>query len=138
MNYLMQEMINAAKETPRMFFAPLIGAIHAVKREFRAKDDGKGASPTEKDGGKSDTCSTTEDTPRPHAAAPAPTAAGKGTSHSDFECVVLVMKKHEESEMRMPGDNERVTIRLIRGFDRFATPPFAEKQNARKNIFGLR
>lgn len=48
MNLLMQEMINAAKETPRMFFAPLIGAFQATKREFLGKDDEKGASPTAK------------------------------------------------------------------------------------------
>ncbi|MGF6400601.1 shikimate 5-dehydrogenase [Pseudomonas frederiksbergensis] len=34
MTTLKQEFVNAAKETPRMFFAPLIGAARAIAREF--------------------------------------------------------------------------------------------------------
>ena len=30
------EFLKAAKETPRLFFAPLIGAVEAVRRELRA------------------------------------------------------------------------------------------------------
>lgn len=31
-----EEFLKAAKETPRLFFAPLIGAVEAVRREFKA------------------------------------------------------------------------------------------------------
>ncbi|MBC2692686.1 MULTISPECIES: hypothetical protein [Pseudomonas] len=29
------EFVNAAKQAPRLFFAPLVGAINAVKSEFQ-------------------------------------------------------------------------------------------------------
>ncbi|MNR58051.1 hypothetical protein D3C85_1789580 [compost metagenome] len=35
MTTLKQEFVNAAKETPRMFFAPLVGAARAIAREFK-------------------------------------------------------------------------------------------------------
>lgn len=34
MNDFMREVVEAAKESPRLFFAPLIGAIEAVRREM--------------------------------------------------------------------------------------------------------
>ncbi|GGK15075.1 hypothetical protein SAMN04490189_1033 [Pseudomonas koreensis] len=34
MSMLKDEFLKAARETPRMFFAPLVGAIEAVWREF--------------------------------------------------------------------------------------------------------
>ena len=36
MNTFKQEFLKAAKETPRAFFAPLIGACKAVIGEFRS------------------------------------------------------------------------------------------------------
>jgi len=36
MTTLKQEFVNAAKETPRIFFAPLVGAARAIAREFKA------------------------------------------------------------------------------------------------------
>lgn len=46
MTTLKEEFVNAAKETPRMFFAPLVGAARAIAREFKVlgkkakKEDG--------------------------------------------------------------------------------------------------
>jgi hypothetical protein len=34
MNVFMREIVEAAKESPRLFFAPLVGAIEAVRREM--------------------------------------------------------------------------------------------------------
>lgn len=34
MNAFMREVVKAAKESPRLFFAPLVGAIEAVRREM--------------------------------------------------------------------------------------------------------
>lgn len=41
MSTFSREFYKAAIETPRMFFAPLIGAIDAITREFTSKDDKK-------------------------------------------------------------------------------------------------
>lgn len=40
MNALMREIVEAAKESPRLFFAPLVGAIKAVRRETDHLTDG--------------------------------------------------------------------------------------------------
>ncbi|NPT35686.1 hypothetical protein [Paraburkholderia xenovorans] len=34
MNALMREIVEAAKESPKLFFAPLLGAIKAIRREM--------------------------------------------------------------------------------------------------------
>ncbi|MGF6510643.1 hypothetical protein [Paraburkholderia sp. 32] len=34
MNAFMQEVVRAAKESPKLFFAPLTGAIDAIRREM--------------------------------------------------------------------------------------------------------
>ena len=34
MNAFIRELVEAAKESPRLFFAPLVGAIEAVRREM--------------------------------------------------------------------------------------------------------
>lgn len=40
MNALMREIVEAAKESPKLFFAPLVGAIKAVRREMDHLTDG--------------------------------------------------------------------------------------------------
>ena len=40
MNAFMREIVEAAKESPRLFFAPLVGAIEAVRREMDRLADG--------------------------------------------------------------------------------------------------
>ncbi|WP_223527017.1 hypothetical protein [Pseudomonas sp. BF-B-26] len=35
MSMFKEEFLKAARETPRMFFAPIVGAVEAVRREFK-------------------------------------------------------------------------------------------------------
>ncbi len=35
MKQFIEEFWKAAKETPRIYFAPLVGAINTIKQEFR-------------------------------------------------------------------------------------------------------
>lgn len=39
MSTIRAEFFKAARETPRLFFAPIVGVVEAVAREFRALDD---------------------------------------------------------------------------------------------------
>ncbi len=41
MSMLKDEFLKAARETPRMFFAPLVGAVEAVWRELEGTDKKK-------------------------------------------------------------------------------------------------
>lgn len=41
MSTFSREFFKAAMETPRMFFAPLIGAIDAISREFTSAEEKK-------------------------------------------------------------------------------------------------
>jgi hypothetical protein len=36
MSVLKDEFLKAARETPRLFFAPVVGAVEAVSREFKS------------------------------------------------------------------------------------------------------
>ena len=45
MNAFMREIVEAAKESPRLFFAPLVGAIEAVRREMEHLTDGSQREP---------------------------------------------------------------------------------------------
>jgi len=56
MNVLMREIVEAAKESPGLFFAPLVGAIEAVRREMDHLTDG-----TLREPGSTGSRSTTDD-----------------------------------------------------------------------------
>jgi hypothetical protein len=45
MNVFLQEIVEAAKESPRLFFAPLVGAIEAIRREMNHLADGDQRKP---------------------------------------------------------------------------------------------
>lgn len=39
------EFIRTAKEAPRLYFVPLVGAVRAIKAEFRRVEEGEGQTP---------------------------------------------------------------------------------------------
>ncbi|MBI6565381.1 hypothetical protein YA0745_25440 [Pseudomonas synxantha] len=39
------EFIRTAKEAPRLYFVPLIGAVRAIKAEFRRVEEAEGLTP---------------------------------------------------------------------------------------------